>query len=658
MANDTALTYSLYGKDVSASKALKNVGDEANKAHSHFANLKTTALGVFAGNLLTSGATALVGAIGSAVSAAADYQKLGFQTAAVLKSTGNAANTSVKGIQDLAGNLEQLSGVDEALIINSENVLATFTKVNNGVGAGNDVFDQATKAALNMSSALGTDLQGTTIQVGKALNDPIKGITALSRAGVSFTEQQKSQIKAMVASGDTMGAQKLILGELSTEFGGAAEAAGKGFAGSLARLKDTVSDAGRNLATKLLPTIADTADALNSLLKGDFTGFKDKMEKLGEQAKEFGIQVVQKIKDSLPAITEQLSKWANEFAAWIPTAIIKFIIGYANFAAVVINKIVDLLPIVTEKFQQFVGAATDWIGNVLPIWTTQFLNLVLKFADKITASLPTILDKLSKWQKSFSDWIPGAITKLLENVSKLGAKLSEWISLHGADLVADLVQWAIAFAGFVIKSLPGLLLNLGKVIIAIGKWIIMDGIPMIMKFTVNLGIALIEGLWKGVSKSFSGFVQKFVDSFDLIKEKFSGIWSGMGDSVKKVFEAIGNIIKGFFNTYIGFFNFIIEKLNKISVTLPTALGGESFGVNIKSIPMLAQGGVVNSPTLAMIGEAGPEAVVPLSKMGSGLVVNITVQGSVIQEKDLAITVRDNIAQLMRRRGLNPSILGV
>lgn len=79
------------------------------------------------------------------------------------------------------------------------------------------------------------------------------------------------------------------------------------------------------------------------------------------------------------------------------------------------------------------------------------------------------------------------------------------------------------------------------------------------------------------------------------------------------------------------------------------------------VPMLASGGIVNSPTLAMIGEAGPEAVIPLSKMnamGSGINVTINVTGSVVQERDLAVTVRDNIAQLMRQRGLNPNILGV
>ena len=803
VANDTALTYSLYGKDVSASKALKNVGDEAQKAHSHFANLKTTALGVFAGNLLTSGSTALVGAIGSAVQAASDYQKLGFQTAAVLKSTGNAANTSVEGIQKLASNLESLSGVDEALIINSENVLATFTKVNNGVGAGNDIFDQATKAALNMSSALGTDLQGSTIQIGKALNDPIKGITALSRAGVSFTEQQKEQIKTMAKSGDTLGAQKLILKELNTEFGGAAEAAGKGFAGSMARLKDSVSDATRDIATKFLPTITNIADGLSMLVKGDLGGFTNKMKEIGDQAKEFGINVINKLRESWPMIKAEFLKWGTAAITWISEAIPKFY----------------------EKYGEF----------------------VLALFARITETLPGLLDKVAKWRDAFVAWVPGAITKLLENVSKLGAKLSEWISLHGADLVADLVQWAIAFAGFALKSLPGLLLNLGKVIIAIGKWIITDGVPMLIKLAFNLGKAIIDGVWEGISKATSGFTEKISTWFK--ENVIGGVKKLLGiQSPSKVFEEIGgNVVKGFENglstisaskiasrfsavvdvvntrlkdslskaktnldsakqafdnfaqgakssitggisfvdaltgskesgkTFIdslsgqaakakefaskvatllsmGFkesgiqqvlsagaeagtaiadqliaggtsaietANGLLDATDKLAADLATQ-GAKAFyqaGVTqaealvagiqtaiassksvfanlgqkaideiindaggkkkltksdkeaIKAIakasgmpiPKLAAGGLVTQPTIAMIGEAGPEAIIPLSKMNGasgGLNVTINVTGSVIQERDLAVTVRDNIAQLMRRRGLNPSILGV
>src|SRR6266540_6473684 len=151
-----------------------------------------------------------------------DSEKVTRQTGAVLKSTGGAAHVTAGHVADLANALAKTSGIDDELIQSGENVLATFTSVRNEVGKGNQIFDLSTKAALDMSVALGQDMKSSTIQLGKALNDPIKGITALRRVGVSFTEQQQDQIKAMVKSGDKLGAQKLILRELTTEFGGSA----------------------------------------------------------------------------------------------------------------------------------------------------------------------------------------------------------------------------------------------------------------------------------------------------------------------------------------------------------------------------------------------------------------------------------------------------
>ncbi|MES2155937.1 MAG: hypothetical protein V4510_12455, partial [bacterium] len=72
------------------------------------------------------------------------------------------------------------------------------------------------------------------IKVGKALNDPTKGLTALSRVGILFTDQQKKQIKALQKSGDLLGAQKIILKELGTEFGGSFAAKGKTATGTVA----------------------------------------------------------------------------------------------------------------------------------------------------------------------------------------------------------------------------------------------------------------------------------------------------------------------------------------------------------------------------------------------------------------------------------------
>jgi predicted translin family RNA/ssDNA-binding protein len=537
-------------------KGLENDGKKLGSSLGGQSSILKTGLGVFAGNLMTGASVAIAGAIGSAVKAASAYETLGKKTEAVLKSTGNSANTSVKGIQALASNLESLSGVDEELIINSQNVLATFTKVTNGLGKGNDIFDQGTKAALNMSVALGSDLQGATIQIGKALNDPIKGVTALGRAGVQFTEDQKKQIKTLVASGDQLGAQKIILAELETQFGGVAEAAGKTFEGSMARMKDTVGDATRNIATALLPTLTDLADAISSLVQGDFTAFADKMRTIGTNVTEFAKTVINKIIEAWPQIKEQLIKWAGLFGNFLMEAIPKFAEAYVQFYGFVINKIVDALPAITAQFQKWVMAFSDWMGNVFPQFVIQFADFVLKISNKITAALPELLKKLSAWQKGFSDWVPGAVSNLLTNLSKLGTRLTEWISANGATLVSNLVQWAIAFAGFVIQSIPGLLVNLVKLIGVIGKWIVTDGIPGLLKLVASLGKAIVMGIWDGISKAASGFITKFKkwikeNLVDVIK-RVLGI-----ASPSKVFEGFGK------STVDGFIKGIDERSGKM-----------------------------------------------------------------------------------------------
>lgn len=155
-----------------------------------------------------------------------DSEKVVAQTGAVLKSTGGAAGVTAKQVGDLAARLQKLSGVEDEAIQAGQNMLLTFTNLRNEAGAGNDVFNQATRTLLDMSVALGTDAKTSAIQLGKALNDPIAGIGALSRVGVTFTDEQKSLIKTLVESGDVMGAQKIILAELNKEFGGSAKAAG------------------------------------------------------------------------------------------------------------------------------------------------------------------------------------------------------------------------------------------------------------------------------------------------------------------------------------------------------------------------------------------------------------------------------------------------
>mgnify|MGYP000945923288 CR=1 FL=1 len=146
---------------------------------------------------------------------------------------------------------------DEA-IINSQALLATFKQVKG------DNFNRATEAILDMAAVMGGDLKGATIQLGKALNDPIKGVSALSDVGVSFTDQQRDMIKTMMEAGDVAGAQGVILDELAGEFGGAAKA----MADPMTQLTNTLGDIGETIGAEILPYVRLFATDTQSALTG------------------------------------------------------------------------------------------------------------------------------------------------------------------------------------------------------------------------------------------------------------------------------------------------------------------------------------------------------------------------------------------------------
>jgi hypothetical protein len=164
-----------------------------------------------------------------------EAQRVMAQTEAVIKSTGGVAGLTSDRIGEMAGAMSRLSGGGDEAIQSGENMLLTFTNI------GSDVFPRVTQAMTDMAISMAegdvtsADFRGTAMQLGKALNDPEQGLTALSRAGVSFSDAQKEAIKQMMATNDVAGAQTLILAELEKEFGGAAKAAGDTLPGKMAR---------------------------------------------------------------------------------------------------------------------------------------------------------------------------------------------------------------------------------------------------------------------------------------------------------------------------------------------------------------------------------------------------------------------------------------
>ena len=161
-------------------------------------------------------------------SAAYESQKVMAQTNAVIKATGGAAGVTATQVSKLSETLSMQIGVDDELIQKSANLLLTFKQVQNQVGLNNNIFDQAVILAQDLGNVFGS-ADAAAMQLGKALSDPEKGITALRRAGINFTDAQKEQIKTLVQSGDVLGAQKLILAEVESQVGGTAAATATGF---------------------------------------------------------------------------------------------------------------------------------------------------------------------------------------------------------------------------------------------------------------------------------------------------------------------------------------------------------------------------------------------------------------------------------------------
>jgi len=203
-------------------------------------------------------ARGLVQGLSSVIRLSGEQEKAEAKLNAVLKSTGQIAGLTAGELKNMASSLQEVTTFGDEAIIEAQSLLLTFTQI------GEDVFPQATETILNMSTAMGTDLQSSVVQLGKALNDPVLGISALSRVGVQLTETQKNQIKQFTELGDVASAQKVILGELETQFGGLARATSETMAGSLEQMTNSIGDAAEALGDLLGPTVVRIANAFKT----------------------------------------------------------------------------------------------------------------------------------------------------------------------------------------------------------------------------------------------------------------------------------------------------------------------------------------------------------------------------------------------------------
>lgn len=193
-----------------------------------------------------------------------------------LKSTQGVVGRTGKEIADFAASLQQVTTFGDEAIIEMQNLLLSFTNIRG------DVFERTTEAVLDLSVGMNQDLKSAAVQVGKALNDPVRNMDALSRSGLQLNPVQQRLIKNFIETNRVADAQRIILDEISTQFGGSARRNANTFGGALERVSNAFGDIleqkeGLSEATDSINDLAETlsdpqvAEGLRSLIGGATT---------------------------------------------------------------------------------------------------------------------------------------------------------------------------------------------------------------------------------------------------------------------------------------------------------------------------------------------------------------------------------------------------
>ncbi len=280
-----------------------------------------------------------------------DSAKVQAQTQAALKATGGVANVTNKQINDLSMTLSNLSGVDDETVKSGENVLLTFRAIRNQVGKNNDIFTQATKAALDWSVRAGKPMSVTALALGKALEDPARKVVGLARAGVVFTQQQVKQIKAMQLSGNVIGAQKFILDQFRQRMEGAAAAAGKTLPGQLNIMRDRLKDIAGVLVGAAVPAV----QRFTKILTAWATDPRTK-----QQAQQIAQAVGEKLGKALENVMSFLSAHKDDLKTFFESALA--VIGnVANLIEGVSKALLGLSDAIGSQKKQLEVMASAWV---------------------------------------------------------------------------------------------------------------------------------------------------------------------------------------------------------------------------------------------------------------------------------------------------------
>jgi len=551
---------------------------------------------------------------------------------------GDASEEVTNRLGEFAKSQEMRLATDDKVIKGVQAQLLTFKELSSSADEAGGTFDRVTVAALDMAAAGFGSAEGNATALGKALEDPTKGLSALSRTGTVFTDQQTEQIKAMQEAGDIAGAQEMILGELESQYGGVAAAT--------ADASDQLAIAGENIKENfgeaLLPVF-------NDLVQGLLPVFETIGETLGDT-----------VADMTPMLQDLAGQIPGLLDAFIP-----LIPAIASIAGLFIELIAAALPFITDILDVLLPIIGELVPIIMDAISSAFEPLMDAFMVLADALLPLVAEFLPMFAEIIAVLAP-LFADLVEQLAPMIAELLPPLLdlfLQLVDAFAPLIESLLpvildlfeTFAPIIVKVVEAFL-PIIETILPILVGLIELLLPIIEFFAelfadvLVVALEVFAGIVEWVSGKLGEFGDFFEDTFGGVQEFFVGIVNGML-----------TLFEGFVNGIIDNLNWVIRQVNKLQIDVPATPFNDAFTLGFDfaqldnvSIPRiaLAAGGIVTGPTNALIGEAGPEAVIPLDQLDQGgSTFNITVNaGMGTDGPDVAETIVRMIRRYERNSG--------
>lgn len=570
MNNDTTVNVKINATDSTAA---------VDEARGRFAGLwKQVGGGMIAAQLAQDALQKVKEGIDVVKESAEQWQNQQAAVDAALKSTHDASGLSKQDAIDYAEAVSKGTPVTREAVLAGENMLLTFTNIHK------NVMPQTTQAITDMATAMNHgltpsagDLTHTAIMVGKALNDPATGLTRLMRVGVAFTQQQKDQIKHLEATGHAAEAQKVMLAELSKEFGGRAAAAGKTFQGRMEMIKNQLVDT----AVNALP-IAE--QKLNSLMNVMGRAEQSKTFQQALHMVERDLKSVwQTIQTGLipqlqalwkainPGVTEAFKLWAEVMGvelvvAWkVLIAAIKVFIDAMAIVAMLITDATHFFEAHKVALVGLIGALSAVAAMIIVAVVPAMVSAVIGFGSMAVAAVAAALATMAAWVAAAAPFL--AIIAVVALVAMAGYEVvahwkvvKQWFGdflnwfKHNWMLVAGIILLPIAPALLAWHMFHNQITGFIKDVISFikGHWQLLLAI-----LTGPIG-AIIIG-WIHFHDQIISFIKSAINTIQSVWNSLTGF---IGRVISSITNAIRNGVRGFGNLLVNAGHDLINGLIK------------------------------------------------------------------------------------------------